>query len=287
MHVKLNRGVEISMRNRKTLEELTLADDFIFCKVMSKDNIAKYFLERLFEKRISSIKLQVTQSTIDTEYASHGVRFDIEFVGDDTVYDIEMQQKGGPSEKEQYSLLRRTRYYQASMDTRYLSQGDSYDNLPETRIIFICTFDPFGKGLAKYTQVSTIQETGAVVSTGASVVYLNAAFREGNVDSEVFRFLCYLREGEVSSSNQSEFINAIDTAVKKVKLDPTARRDFMSLEEIIRNERAEEREDTRREGIQNCMKKFGITYDEAFEALYPDAYRKSRNTGFSKMKFDK
>lgn len=32
-----------------------------------------------------------------------------------------------------------------------LPTGVHYKELPETYIIFICTYDPFGKGLYKYT----------------------------------------------------------------------------------------------------------------------------------------
>ena len=39
------------------------------------------------------------------------------------------------------------------MDVSQLKPGEDYDTLPESYVIFICTFDPFGKGLYKYTKV--------------------------------------------------------------------------------------------------------------------------------------
>ena len=52
---------------------------------------------------------------------------------------------------ESHQLPRRSRYYQASIDTDYMDEGDSYRNLPDSNVMFICTFDPFGLGLSQYT----------------------------------------------------------------------------------------------------------------------------------------
>ena len=38
-----------------------------------------------------------------------------------------------------------------TMDTDHLSKGKSYRELPEGRVLFLCTFDPFGRGYAKYS----------------------------------------------------------------------------------------------------------------------------------------
>ena len=50
-----------------------------------------------------------------------------------------------------YNIKRRTRYYQSMIDTDLLETGADYDDLNKTIIIFICPFDPFGKGRYIYT----------------------------------------------------------------------------------------------------------------------------------------
>lgn len=80
---------------RKRFEDLTLADDFMFGKVMTDTSVAKLFIEKLFGKRVVSIKDPTAQATVEPQYGSRGVRFDVLFEGDATIYDIEMQQDGG------------------------------------------------------------------------------------------------------------------------------------------------------------------------------------------------
>lgn len=50
-------------------------------------------------------------------------------------------------------LAKRTHYYQGMIDMALLGKGKdaTYDQLNTSFIIFICTFDLFGKGLPMYT----------------------------------------------------------------------------------------------------------------------------------------
>lgn len=44
------------------------------------------------------------------------------------------------------------------IDLNHLEMGMPYRELKECYIIFICTFDPFGKGMHRYTFRNTCQE---------------------------------------------------------------------------------------------------------------------------------
>ena len=48
-------------------------------------------------------------------------------------------------------LPKRSRYYQGTIDLNMMSAGATYDKLKQSYIIFINTFDLFGKGFPKYT----------------------------------------------------------------------------------------------------------------------------------------
>ena len=48
-------------------------------------------------------------------------------------------------------LPKRTRYYQAMIDMAETEKGQDYQDLKESYIIFICTFDPFKQGKPMYT----------------------------------------------------------------------------------------------------------------------------------------
>ena len=49
------------------------------------------------------------------------------------------------------ALTRRARYYRSQMDMDLLLTGHAYEELPDTYVIFICDFDPFGAGYFRYT----------------------------------------------------------------------------------------------------------------------------------------
>ena len=255
---------------RKKLEELTLADDFIFCKVMSKPENAKEFLEELFQRKITRIQSVSSQVTAQDSYDSHGTRFDVEFLGDGSVYDIEMQTTGTSKPEDVLELLRRSRYYHANIATRYLSTGQSYKKLPKSYVIFICTFDLFGKGLAKYTQCACIEELRAFVDDGVTTVYLNTEFTRDNSSGLVHDLLLYLRDPGRVHFLESEYITRIHTDVCSLKTDSTVRREFMSLSEKLQHEREEGRQEGRQEGVLESLRRLiesGMPEEEARRIL--------------------
>ena len=76
---------------QKPFEDLTIADDFMFCKVMEYEPICKEFLEMLFNAKIEKITYLSSQNTVTANSRAKTVRLDV-LVKDkaDTSYDIEM-----------------------------------------------------------------------------------------------------------------------------------------------------------------------------------------------------
>ena len=76
----------------KTYQELTFTDDFMFCNILqSNPDICKDLVELLLDRKVSSIKMPEMQKSIKITSDGKGVRFDVYFEDDDTIYDIEMQ----------------------------------------------------------------------------------------------------------------------------------------------------------------------------------------------------
>ena len=75
----------------KPFEELTITDDFIFCKVMEYEPICKEFLEMLLAVKIEKITYLSSQNTVTANSGAKSVRLDV-LVQDKTgaFYDIEM-----------------------------------------------------------------------------------------------------------------------------------------------------------------------------------------------------
>ena len=123
-------------------DELEYRDDFMFGKVMEDTDLCREVLECLLDEPIGALTHVETQREI--RYTSDGkpIRLDMYTGNANAVYDAEMQNKGHQS-LQQLELAKRTRFYQASMDTDAMNKSESYASLPDSYVIFICTFDRF------------------------------------------------------------------------------------------------------------------------------------------------
>ena len=123
-----------------SLREATLSDDFLFSYTMRDETVCKAFLEALLGKRIIRIRYLDREVDMTDSFRYHGIRLDVYVEGEDAVYNIEMQNVN------RGALERRCRYYQAGIDRHLLKKGASYRDLPESYIIFVCSFDYYGLG---------------------------------------------------------------------------------------------------------------------------------------------
>lgn len=74
----------------KPWEELTIADNFIFCKVMENERICRRMLEVLLGIRISRIDYLRTEHPMENFYDARGIRLDVYVEESDRIFNIEM-----------------------------------------------------------------------------------------------------------------------------------------------------------------------------------------------------
>lgn len=130
-------------------------------------------LERLTGNKIESVKSSVIQKAIRVTNDSKGVRYDI-YVEDDkeNIYDAEMQQNDGHQDVK--DLSKRARFYQGMIDLNLLETGGEYGDLKNSYVIFICTFDPFGKGFCCYEFENVCKDDGKLIlSDGRKILIYN------------------------------------------------------------------------------------------------------------------
>ncbi len=219
---------------RKSFDDLTIADDFMFCKVMQNEDICKQFLEMILANEIGKIAYLSPQNSVAPGIEVKSVRLDI-LVKDETgkSYDIEMQVAN------EHNIPKRMRYYQAAIDIAFLDKGEHYKALNDSYIIFVCLFDAIGKGKPLYTFENICIEDGQTpLRDGTKKVIINAeAFRKAE-NKELRSFLEYVKTGTVNT----EYTGRIETMIQAVKHNEQARQEyrFMSGFEM----------DAREEGIQ-------------------------------------
>ena len=204
----------------KPVEELTFTDDFMFGSVMKNKAICKGVIERLLHIKVGKIEYPSLQKTIAPFYESKGIRLDVYVSDSERVFDIEIQTSLPPS------LPKRTRYYQSLMDVDNLLRGQSYAELKESYVIFICTQDPFGKGLPVYEFRNICTADGTLFLDDKSYkVFYNVGAYGKEDEPELSALLEYLCERRATSG----FTQHIDELVEKAKRNEKFRSWYMSL----------------------------------------------------------
>lgn len=133
------------------------------------------------------------------------------------------------------NIEKRTRYYQSLIDIDQLEKNMDYRKLKESYIIFICTFDPFGKGLPVYTTKTVFDEDNVLNYDDKTnkVFYNLSALELKQKDSKLGIFLNYMS----TSLANDEYTSKIEEAVKKAKYNLNWRKEYMTVGMWIDEER--------------------------------------------------
>lgn len=226
--------------NQKQFEELELRDDFIFGKVMQNKEICKRVLEILLGIEIEDIEYPETQKTINITCQGKSVRMDV-YVADNmnTVYNAEMQQQGNSEISDQ--LPKRSRYYQGMIDLNLIEKGLPYSALNSSYVIFICTFDPFGKGLFQYTFRHLCEEDRSLaLEDGTTKFFFNTQGNLEDAPEELGKLLHYIETEQAESA----FTEELDHEVERTRHNEKWRREYMK--ELLHD--FDVKEEGRREG---------------------------------------
>ena len=227
---------------KKRYEELTFADDFLFCKIMqSNPELCRELTQLILGKRIGKIIKLNKQHPIEITADGRGVRFDI-YMEDDanTVYNIEMQ-AGTVT-----NIAFRTRYYQGMIDLDQIERGARFQDLRKTYIIFICLENPFPEiGLHKYSFRSVCAEQPQLeLGDGVQKVLISASGTQEDVSEDLKSFLNYV----AGKLPESDLTRKLEEVVAKAREHIEWRKEYMTLLEIDERMREEGREEGIKEG---------------------------------------
>ena len=238
----------------KSFDDLTIVDDFIFCTVMEDPKLCKELLTMLLKDKIGKITKLFKQKPIETQIASKGVRLDI-MIEDEQgkLYDVEMQTT------DQKNLPERMRYYQCAIDNSAINKGGDYNDLPDTFIIFLCTFDYLQERLPVYTVTPSCRETGQVFNDGTTKIIVNSTASE-KAEKDLKAFLSYMN----GNPPETAFTKQLEKQINKTKEDEEKRREYMLLKSFEM--------DARRAGINEGIQQ-GIQ-----RGITKGAYQKSLET---------
>ena len=201
-------------------ENLKLSNDFLFGKVMRTKKACTEMMRRIFpNEKIEGIKFVSLQKAVKSGLDSRGVRFDMYIEAENRkVYDVEIQTTDSPG------LAKRTRAYHLAMGNDLLEQKKKYMELPEAFVIFICTFDPFGKGRYVYTFRNFCAEDKTIaLDDGGTTVFLNAYGNDEAVNPELKALLDFV----VGRTCGDPYIKYLERRMNIARQNANWRREYM------------------------------------------------------------
>lgn len=204
----------------KKFDDLTFADHYIFEKVLQNKEICQELLERLLKIKIEHLEYPEIEKTISPYYETKGVRLDVYVKDSNKVFDIELQNAND------VDIHLRTRYYQSMLDTNNLLKGEHYSNLPESFIIFICNYDPFGKNLPIYSfENHCLENPDVILKDKCNKKFFNATAYKKEKDVEISAFLEYI----CNQKTVDDFTNRINSLVEKIKQQEINRKEYSTV----------------------------------------------------------
>jgi len=192
---------------------------------------------------------------IDISKDSKSVRLDV-YLKDEkgTVYNIEIQTTN------KKNLPKRTRYYAGMIDLNAIEKGADYTELPQSFVIFICTFDAFGKGLWRYTFENMCKEEPDIsLNDGTCKIFFNTKGTKGNISHETKNILKFIED----NTTEDDFTEKLAQEVRRVKENKEWQVEYMTL---LMWEREKYKEGEIKGAVQAC-RNFNLSFREAVQYL--------------------
>lgn len=201
-------------KNKKSLQDLTLLDRFLFAEVMEDPKTFENILSIILGEDISIKGRPQSEHESRTSPLKRQVRLDV-WAEDETdaVYNVEAQKENTKN------LPHRSRFYQALIDSKLLDPGEvDFSNMKDCYSIIIAPFDLFGRGLYQYTFQMTCAETDQLLEDGATRIFLNTHGKNSeDISPELKELLYYMEHTTEEISCSTSRLQQIKNHVNIVK----------------------------------------------------------------------
>ena len=261
---------ETTTRKRKTFEELTIQDDYLFKRIMTEKDICLKFVQIILGIDIKNIVYIKAEEVVKELYDSKGIRLDVYLKGDDgIVYNIEMQM----TSLKEAEFAKRFRYYEAMIDSYLLRVGQDYNDLNKLFIVFICPFRIFDSKRSIYTFKNFCEEDKSIqLKDDVTKIFITTKSKNKKNLSEDFQALLKYIDG---IKTENSFVNQIEDKIKQIKKDEKERGAYMQYDLHLRDIEREARAEGEKLGMANAiinnikslMKNLHMTAENAIKTL--------------------
>ena len=259
------------IRYLEKIKQLRLMDDTFFNSCFD-GNIP--CMEVVLRAVLGNDRLRVTevitQQSVPNLYG-RAVRFDALATDGETIYDVEIQRS------DEGANPRRARFNSSMIDSREVSKGTLFLDLPETYVIFITEHDVWKRGKPLYTVRRTFEDTEEVFNDGTHILYVNGECQsESPLGRLMHDFFCsdpndmysdVLAERVRFFKEDEKGVAAMCNVMKEIYDDGFASGEAQG--EARGEVRGEIRgaETERIKSIKNLISSLGITAEAAMDAL--------------------
>ena len=221
----------------KNWEDLTFADNFMFCMILEHNpDLCRKLIELLLHIRVDRLEVPQVEKTVRENFDSKSVRFDVYVKDEKRIFDLEMQVT------DTRNLPKRARYYQSIIDVENLSRGENYARLKDSYVIFICMEDVFKEKLPVYFFENTCRSDGSIkLNDRTFKVFFNAESCDKLESAEEKDFFNFLKGNHARTG----FSKELEEKVENAKKNNRWRRQYMTWQQTI----DEEKEISFEEGI--------------------------------------
>ena len=266
MTVNLKSTEQTTKKKRKTLEELTIKDDYLFKRIMSEKDICIKFVQIILGIDIKDIVYIKTEEVVKELYDSKGIRLDVYLKDEDeVVYNIEMQVTSLGEEE----FAKRFRYYEAMIDSYLLRVGQKYKDLNKLFIVFICPFGIFKNERTIYSFKNfCVEDKSIELKDDVTKIFITTKSPNKENLSEDFLALLKYIDGNITDN---PFVNEIESKIHEIKQDEKERGAYMQYDLHLMQieEEAEKRGFVKSllNSIKSLMENANYTVEQAMKIL--------------------
>ena len=206
-------------------------EDFLFDVATVDLETCKIIIELSLGITIKRIQWKEGQKVVHNMPGKRGIRMDF-YVEDDKgqVFNVEMQKRN------QGNIPKRTRFYQALIDTPMLKSGErGFDNLKPAYIIVICGFDQYGYGKYRYTFENRCKEIpDLTMGDECTKIILNTkGTNDDEVEKSLVDFLHYVDHSSEENvpDDCDERLKHLHKKIYEIKSNEQMGVSYMKMEE--------------------------------------------------------
>lgn len=251
-------------RTIPSLKQAPFTNHFVFEKAMMNEKLCKLFLEEVLGKEIKYIQFIDREKDLSDGCWQHGIRMDV-FLNDEegTVYNVELENN------KKDDLERRVRYYQSGIDRHTLKKKESYRNLKESYIIFVCSMDYFGFGKAVYRRKMILEDVEYSYDDGSHVLFLNSEYTDGNASKAVLEFLDFVKDSmDVDVSEAvTDLGKTVRETVDEVRNNKGLEAQYMTFEMLLLEREEQGMEKGMKQGMEEKENAMTINMGKIFRDI--------------------